>query len=109
MVNCFSEQATGTVELLQDIFTRPWKDLHMTNVPSLADVASFLRKDPPPVSSIGQVKAAVRQLNPRKATGSDTIPAWLLRRFCEELATVVHDIICSSMPQCNARLGHFNS
>ena len=42
MVNCTSEQATNTVELLQDIFTIPWKDLHMTTVPSLADVASLL-------------------------------------------------------------------
>ena len=55
MVNCTSEQATSTVELLQDIFTRPWKDFHMTTVPSLADVASLLREDPPPVPSIGQV------------------------------------------------------
>ena len=51
-------------------------------------------------SFIGQVKAALRQLNFSKATSSDKIPAWLLKRFCEELATVVHDIIWSSITQC---------
>jgi hypothetical protein len=45
------------------------------------------------------VKAALRQLNPRKATGCDGIPAWLLKRFHEELAPVLHDIICASIQQ----------
>ena len=28
------------------------------------------------------------------------IPAWLLKRFHEELAPVVHDIICCSIKEC---------
>ena len=38
-------------------------------------------------------------MNPRKATGVDGVPAWLLKRFHEELAPVVHDIICASIVQ----------
>ena len=46
----------------------------------------------PPVSNIGQVKAMLKHVNPRKATGVDGVPAWLLKRFHEELAPLVHDI-----------------
>ena len=30
-------------------------------------------------------------------TRIDGVPAWLLKRFHEELAPVVHDIICASI------------
>ena len=50
--------------------------------------------------SIGQIKSSLRHLNPRKATGVDVAPAWLLKRFHEELAPVVHDIICCSIKEC---------
>ena len=33
-------------------------------------------------------------------TRIDGVPAWLLKRFHEELAPVVHDIICASIVQC---------
>ena len=46
------------------------------------------------------VKAALKQLNPKKATGSGKIPGWVLKRYCEELAPVVDDIICASIVQC---------
>ncbi|CAB4025182.1 Hypothetical predicted protein [Paramuricea clavata] len=35
-----------------------------------------------------------------KATGSDNIPAWCLKRYAEELAPVVHDIVVASIVQC---------
>ena len=54
---------------------------------------------PPPVPNIGQVKAILKHVNPRKATGVDGVPEWLLKRFHEELAPVVHDIICASIVQ----------
>ena len=38
-------------------------------------------------------------MNPRKATSADGVPTWLLKRFHEELAPVVHDIICASIVQ----------
>ncbi len=56
--------------------------------------------NPPPVPSIGQVKSTLRHLKAKKATGSDNIPALFLKRFHEELAPVVHDIICGSIIQC---------
>ena len=40
-----------------------------------------------------------QHVNPRKATGADCVPALLLKRFHEELAPVVHDIICASIVQ----------
>ena len=67
---------------------------------SLEDVASSLRQENPPTPSIGQVKTALKQLNSKKATGSDGIPAWVLKRYCEELAPIIHDIICASIKQC---------
>ncbi|CAB4036129.1 Hypothetical predicted protein [Paramuricea clavata] len=67
---------------------------------SLEDVASSLRQENPPTPSIGQVKTALKQLNSKKATGSDGIPAWVLKRYCEELAPIVHDIICDSIKEC---------
>ena len=42
----------------------------------------------------------LKHLNPRKATGSDNIPAWCLKRYAEELAPVVHDIVVASIVQC---------
>ena len=59
-----------------------------------------MREENPPTPSIGLVKAALKQLNPKKATGSDKIPGWVLKRYREELAPIVHDIICASIVQC---------
>ena len=78
--NVTSYQITSTVELLQDSFTKPWRDLSSTVVPDLEEVASLLKENPPPTPSIGQVKSVLRHLNPRKATGCDGIPAWVLKR-----------------------------
>ena len=50
-------------------------------------------------ASIGQVKSVLEHLNPRKATVSDNAPAWCLKRFSEELAPVIHEIVSSSIDQ----------
>ena len=51
----------------------------------------------PRVTSVGQVKKLLKKLNLRKTTGTDNISAWTLKRFAEELAVLVHDIICASI------------
>ena len=43
---------------------------------------------------------SLKHVNPRKATGADGIPAWLLNRFHEELAPVVHGIVSCSIKEC---------
>ena len=59
----YSRRHPSTVELLQDSFTKPWRDLYSTVVPDLEEVALLLKENPPPTPS-------------RKTTGSDSIPAW---------------------------------
>ena len=49
--------------------------------------------------SIGQVKNVLKQLNARKATGADNIPAWVFKRFVEKLDVVTNDIITASIVQ----------
>ncbi len=88
------ELAADIAERLQSAFSRPWQDIDPTEVPDIDDVAPMLKDNIPLTPSIGQIKSSLRYLNPRKATGVDMIPAWLLKRFHEELAPVVHDIIC---------------
>ncbi|CAB4018468.1 Hypothetical predicted protein, partial [Paramuricea clavata] len=67
--NLISDSTPDTVEILQNIFTKPWSKLPETIIPSLEDVASSLRQENPPTPSIGQVKTALKQLNSKKATG----------------------------------------
>ncbi|CAB3999533.1 Hypothetical predicted protein [Paramuricea clavata] len=67
---------------------------------SLSTVEHLLKDSHPPLPSIGQVKTVLKHRNPRKATGSDNIPAWCLKRYAEELAPVVHDIVVASIVQC---------
>ena len=54
----------------------------------------------PPLPSIGQVKSCLKHLNTRKATGVDKIPAWILKRYHDDLAPVVHNIVTASIKQC---------
>ena len=58
------------------------------------------KNNKPPLPSIGQVKAVLKHLNPRKATGIDKVPAWMLKQYHENLAPVVYDIVCCSISQC---------
>ncbi len=91
---------------LQIYFTEPWKDLITTSIPQLDDVESLLKDYPPPLPSIGQIKCALDHLNQSKATGADGVPAWLLKRFSNVLAPIVHDIITASIKQCKYP-GHY--
>ena len=94
------ENVTDITERLQSAFIKSWKDIEPTEVPDVDDVVSLLRDNIPATPSIGQIKSSLKHLNSRKATGADEIPAWLLKRFHEELAPVVHDIICCSIKEC---------
>ena len=84
---------------LLDAFTVPWTDQEST-ASTVRELADGLEDRPPPLSNIGQVKSILKHLNPRKATGADGVPAWLLKRFYEELAPVIHEILCASTMQC---------
>ena len=87
-------------ENLQKAFIKLWSD-HYTNVVSeIPEEIYPLKNNKPLLPSIGQVKAVLKHLNPRKATGIDKIPAWVLRQFHEDLAPVVHDIVCYSISRC---------
>lgn len=89
-----TEDLSEVAEKLQDVFTRPW-DNHS---PSFSDIQpEGLPDHPPKLPSIGLVKAFLNRLNARKATGADNIPAWILKKFSEELAPVVHNIITTSI------------
>ena len=91
-----SENLTKIAEKLQEAFTRPWHDL----TPTMAEVQQDgLSVSSPRIPSIGQVKNVLKQLNARKATGADNIPAWVFKRFTDELAAVTHDIITASIVQ----------
>jgi hypothetical protein len=68
-------------EKLQQAFINPWQEVYPTNVPDFQTVSHLLKDVPPPTPSVGQVKSTLRHLNPKKATGADGIPAWLLKRF----------------------------
>ena len=93
-----TESIADLAERLQYVFTKAWQDTAPTDVPDITTVIPLLKDVPPPIPS--QVKATLEHLNPKKATGADKIPAWLLKRFCKELAPVVHDIMYASMVQC---------
>ena len=65
-----------TADLLLDAFVAPWKDREPTAL-SVSEVANELDDRPPPVPNIGQVKAILKHVNPRKATGIYGVPASL--------------------------------
>ncbi|CAB4032852.1 Hypothetical predicted protein, partial [Paramuricea clavata] len=95
-----SADAADLAERLQQSFTKPWPNANPTEIPDVGEIEHLLKNDTsPPLPSIGQIKATLKHLNPRKATGSDEIPPWLLKRYHEELAPVIHNIICSSISQ----------
>ena len=75
-------------------------NLRNENKVDVDEVNHLLKDAPPRQPSIGQVKSHLNHLNPRKATGVDDIPAWILKHFSEDLAPVIHDIIICSISQC---------
>lgn len=87
-------------EKLQQAFIKPWENLPPDSALETDMFDLQLRDTTPPLPSIGQVKNCLKHLNPRKATGVDKIPAWILKRFCEDLAPVIHNIVTASITQC---------
>ena len=87
-------------ENLQKAFIKPWLDRYTNVVSEIPEEMYPLKNKKPLLPSIGQVKAVLKHLNPRKATGIDKIPAWVLKQYHEDLAPVVHDIVCCSISQC---------
>ena len=85
--------------LLEQFPSRPWEEIVPTEVAGIDDVSLLLKSNTPTLPSIGQIKSSLKHVNPKKATGSDMIPAWLLKRFHEELSPVIHDIICCSIKE----------
>ena len=81
---------------LQRSFIKPWLEIQ-SDPPRLQAVGHLLKNNHPP---LGQVKTVLKHLNRRKTTGLDNIPAWCLKRYAEELAPVVHDIVVASIVQC---------
>ena len=79
----------STANKLFHTFIAPWAN----RVPNSLDHESLL-------PNIGQVKTILIFRNPKKATGVEGVPAWVLKRFHEEQAPSIHEIICSSMFQC---------
>ncbi|XP_028409529.1 uncharacterized protein LOC114532151 [Dendronephthya gigantea] len=98
----FQSSAAPTDDLaerLQQSFTKPWQSTTPNEKPKLEEIEHLLKDTKPLLPSIGQIKAILKHLNPKKASGSDDIPAWLLKRYSEELAPIIHNIICSSISQ----------
>jgi hypothetical protein len=84
---------------LLDAFIAPWTNRDSNSLAArVADVEIIDHE--PLLPSIGQVKTILKCLNPKKATGVDGVPAWVLKRFHEELAPSIHEIICASILQC---------
>ena len=59
---------------LLDAFTKPWEDREPSSL-LVSELADNLIDRPPATPSIGQAKAALKRLNPKKATGYDGVPA----------------------------------
>ena len=87
-------------ENLQKAFIKPWLDRYTNVVSEISEEIYPLKNNKPLLPSIGQVKAVLKHLNRRKATGIDKIPAWVLKQYHEDLAPVFHDIVCCSISQC---------
>ena len=94
-----SDELKEVADKLLQAFTAPWKNRTATALLA-SEISDRLQDRPPPLPSIGQVKAIMKHLNGRKATGCDEVPAWLLKSFHEEIAPALHDIICASIQQC---------
>jgi hypothetical protein len=84
---------------LQRSFIKSWLE-HQPDLLRRQAVEHLLKDSHPPLTPFGQVKTVLKHLNPRKATGSHNIPAWCLKRYAEELAPVVHDIVVASIDHC---------
>ena len=99
---CQNYDLSELTEKLQAVFTAPWNGMMLDNAASydLNNVQHHLKETDLPIPSIGQVKKALNALKVKKATGIDGIPAWFLKQYSEDLASLAHNIITSSIIQC---------
>ncbi len=89
----------STANKLLDAFIAPWANRVPNSLAAKVAEVEIIDHEPL-LPSIGQVKTILKFLNPKKATGVDGVPAWVLKRFHEELAPSIHEIICASILQC---------
>ncbi|KAI8488228.1 hypothetical protein Bbelb_340770 [Branchiostoma belcheri] len=85
-------------ESLSEHFASVWSSV-TRNTPGISDVSHQLSDGTIPELSIGQVKLQLKKVNPRKATGDDHIPTWVVSTFHEELAPVLCGIYNSCLQQ----------
>ncbi len=79
----------STANKLLDAFIAPWANRVPNSLAAkVAEVDIIDHEQLLP--SIGQVKTILTFLNPKKATSVDGVPAWVLKRFHEELAQSIH-------------------
>ena len=83
------ENLSKLAENLQKAFIKPWSDRYTNVVSEIPEEIYPLKNNKPLLPSIGQVKAVLKHLNPRKATGIDKIPAWVLKQYHDDLVPVV--------------------
>lgn len=95
-----SKATAVLAECLKWAFASFWRDVTPTEIPDIHDVAHMLENCFPPLPSVVLVKGILENLHPKKGTCVDQIPALVPKKSWEELAPIVHDIICSSISQC---------
>ncbi|CAH1255574.1 Hypp1563 [Branchiostoma lanceolatum] len=93
-----TSEEEGMCESLSEHFSSVWSKVQRV-IPDVADVADQLSDATIPELSIGQVKLQLKRVNPRKATGGDNVPPWLLTTFHEELAPILCHIYNSCLQE----------
>jgi len=87
-----NEQADGQVaEKVSERFAESWcqsQCLHMFPLP--------LTEPGPDLCSIGEVKALLKAINPKKSCGPDNLPNWILKEFADDLSPVTTHLFNAS-------------
>ena len=97
-INSESSCASDLSNLINNTFLSPMQDF----TPLSADSFQLSQdsSSPPFVVTEHSVYLKMTSLNPRKASGPDGIPAWLLKENADLLSGTVTDIINSSYAEC---------
>ena len=97
-INSESSCASDLSNLINNTFLSPMQDF----TPLSADSFQLSQdsSSPPFVVTEHSVYLKLTSLNPRKASGPDGIPAWLLKENADLLSGTVTDIINSSYAEC---------
>ena len=73
--DCRSETLADAIadvaDRLQHSFTMPWQNATPAEILDVREIQHLLKNISPRLPSIGQIKATLKYLNPRKATDSD--------------------------------------